>query len=202
MTASARAIEALGRGQVVVLPTDTVYGLVARGDSEAAVANLYAVKGRGARQPTAVIVASVDSLLALFPELPERPRAIVEALLPGPLTLVVPNPARRLPWLNREHPETIGVRVPILAGVGREVLDEIGVLAATSANLPGEPDCHTVDDLPAELADRVAVIVDGGPLPGTPSTVVELTGSDPRILREGAVPSGEVLRRIATLTGS
>lgn len=189
-----RAIAAVRAGGVVVVPTDTVYGLAATAHDEAAVRGLYHAKGRLDVQPTALVAPSVETLLELVPELPER---VLRALLPGPYTLVLPNPAGRFPWLCGKDATTIGVRVPAVDGIAREVLAGAGALAATSANLPGEPDPRTVDEIPQRLRDRVAAIVDGGPLPGVPSTVVDLTGSEPVILRAAAVPADVTLARLA-----
>lgn len=194
------AIAALRRGELVVIPTDTVYGLAANADAANAAEALYAAKGREARRPTAVLFASLGELLARVPELPERSAAVARALLPGPLTLVVPNPGRRFPWLNEERPETLGVRIPDVAGPGREILDALGALVSTSANLPGGRDPRTVADVPPELVSTAAAIVDGGELGGAPSTVVDLTGPAPAILREGALPAQTVLERLAVLT--
>ncbi len=203
MTSAGRAIEALERGDVVVLPTDTVYGLVARADRETAVKALYAAKGRETGQPTALLASSVARVVELVPELDERARLLLEVLLPARLTLVLANPAERYPWLGGDRPGTLGIRVPLLDDPSREILAAVGAVAATSANLPGEPECRSVADLPAELVERVACVVDGGRLAGAPSTVVDLTGAEARVLREGAVASGDVLARIeATLTAS
>ena len=100
---------------------------------------------------------------------------------------------RRFPWLSGTSPETIGVRVPKLAGLGRDLLEAVGVVAATSANLHGGPDPRRLADVPEALRARAAAVLDGGDLPGTPSTVLDLTGSEPRVLREGAVPAAEAL---------
>jgi L-threonylcarbamoyladenylate synthase len=196
LTAVSAAIAALRAGGLAVIPTDTVYGLAADGRSEDAARALYAVKGRDAIQPTALLFPSVDALVEQVPELPPRAVALARALLPGPLTLVLPNPARRFAWLNEPRPEVIGVRVPAVAGDGAEVLGALGVLAATSANLPGEPDPRRVDDVPAAIREAVGAVVDGGELPGIPSTVVDLTADIPRVLREGAVPADELLARL------
>jgi L-threonylcarbamoyladenylate synthase len=196
----AAAITALRRGAVVVIPTDTVYGLAANAEHESAAQALYEAKGREARRPTAVLFSSVDELLRQVPELPAATVAIARALLPGALTLVVPNPGRRFPWLNEERPETLGVRVPLVAGPGREILDALGALVATSANLPGGPDPRVLADVPPELLAEAAAVVDGGPLGGAPSTVLDLTEREPRVLREGALPVAEALARIRGLT--
>jgi L-threonylcarbamoyladenylate synthase len=183
-----RLIAELYAGRTVLLPTDTVYGLVAR-PSEAAVATLYELKGRRPEQPTALLAASVEQLLEAIPELDEE---LLRALLPGPFTLVVPNPERRYRWLAGANPDTIGVRVPDLPPPARDVIATVGPVAGTSANDPGGPDPRTLDQVPARIRDACASI-DVGPVPGTPSTVVDLTGPEPRILREGAIGTKEAL---------
>ena len=190
------AIEALRVGRLAVIPTDTVYGLAADGASEDAARALYAAKGRGAAQPTALLFASVELVLERLPEIPARTAAIVWAVLPGPLTLVLPNPGRRFGWLNEARPEAIGVRVPDVAGPAKKVLDALGVLVATSANLPGGADPRRLADVPAEIRAATAALVDGGELGGAPSTVVDVTGAEPVVLREGALPGAEALARI------
>jgi L-threonylcarbamoyladenylate synthase len=182
----------LRAGRPVVLPFDTVYGLAAEPHDERSTRRLYELKRRVETQPTALVAADVERLLGLFPELPSEARA----LLPGPLTLVVPNPQQRFRWLAGANPAALGVRVPELSGTTRAVLDELGAVVATSANLPGGPDPSRLEDVPPELRSGAAAVVDGGELPGTPSTVVDLTGAEPRILREGAVPAAEILRRL------
>ena len=194
------AIAALRAGRLAVVPTDTVYGLAADGESEAAARALYAAKGRDATRPTAVLFASVDVLLERVPGLPARAFEAARALLPGPVTLVLPNPERRYAWLNVERPDAIGVRVPAVTGPGRAVLDAVGTLVATSANLPGGPDPRRVEEVPPEIVAAVDTVVDGGVLSGTPSTVIDLTGPYPRILREGALPARDVLAALQALT--
>jgi L-threonylcarbamoyladenylate synthase len=186
-------IEALRAGLPVVLPFDTVYGLAAEPHDEASTRRLYDLKGRPPTQPTALVAASVDALRALLPEL-DASRAW--HLLPGPLTLVVPNPAQRFRWLTGTTPDALGIRVPDLPGTTREAVASVGAVVATSANLPGSPDPRRLEDVPQEIRARAAAAVDGGEVPGTPSTVVDLTGLEPRVLREGAVPAAEVLRRL------
>jgi L-threonylcarbamoyladenylate synthase len=196
MSAVEEAVAALRAGGLAVIPTDTVYGLVADGASELAARALYAAKGRAQVQPTALLFASVDEVDARVPEMPASARTAVRALLPGPLTLVVPNPARRFAWLNAERPEALGLRVPALSGAGAAVLAALGVLAATSANLPGGGDPRRLEDVPTAIRDVAGALVDGGELPGTPSTVIDLTGTRPVVLREGAVPAENVLARL------
>jgi L-threonylcarbamoyladenylate synthase len=176
----------------VVLPTDTVYGLCGDPHSETAARELYRLKQRPAEQPLALLAKDVETLLELVPELP---LGLLEALLPGAYTLVLRNPAQRFRRLTGSAPETIGVRVPELAGPAAEVLEQVGALAATSANLHGGPEARVLEDIPLDLRAGAAALVDGGELPGTPSTVLDLTGEEPRVLREGAVPAAEALER-------
>ena len=191
-----QAVAAIRAGKPVILPTDTVYGLCASPYSEAPVRRAYELKGRDPSQPSALVAADVDMLLECVPELRSRVGPMLRALLPGPLTLVVPNPAQRYRWLTGSSPDTIGVRVPQLPPAALPVLTRAGAVMATSANLPGERDPRTIDDIPSELLDGCEAVIDGGELPGTPSTVIDLTGDEPRVLREGAVAADEVLERV------
>lgn len=183
-------VAALEAGEVAVIPTDTVYGLACRPDREDAVRALSVLKRRSPEQPIALVAANVEALVHLIPELDSR------VLVPGLFTLIVPNPARRLPWLAGANPDTIGVRIPVVTGAAADFLERIGVVAATSANLHSGPDPRCVEDVPAEILDGVAAVLDVGALPGTPSTVVDLTVAPPRVLREGAVPAAEALARV------
>jgi L-threonylcarbamoyladenylate synthase len=182
---------AIAGGALAVIPTDTVYGLACRPDDEDAVRALSTLKRRSPEQPIALVAADVAPLLELVPELPE------DRLLTGAYTLVFANPARRLPWLGGERPDAIGVRLPAASGLAAELLERVGVVAATSANLHGGADPRRVEDVPTAILDGVAAVLDVGELPGTPSTVLDLTGPEPRVLREGAVPTAEALRRVA-----
>jgi L-threonylcarbamoyladenylate synthase len=192
-----RAVEAIRAGLPVILPTDTVYGLCTTASFAEAVERLYRLKGRPGTQPTAILAADVQALLESVPELPER---IVRALLPGPYTLVLPNPAGRFPWLGGGRPDAIGVRVPELRGAAAEVLRRAGVVVATSANLAGGPDPRSLDEVPRELREAAAAEIDGGELLGTPSTVVDLTGPEPRVLRAGAGPVDDALARVGAVS--
>jgi L-threonylcarbamoyladenylate synthase len=194
-----QVVEAIRAGQPVILPTDTVYGLCADAYQEEAVRRLYRLKGRGGLQPTALLAADVDAVLEAVPELDAHGRNIARALLPGPLTLIFPNPARRFAWLTGRRPETIGVRVPELPTAAQAVLDDVRAVAATSANHPGGPDPRRLEDIPDDLRAGCAAALDGGELPGTPSTVLDLTGDEPAVVREGAVPAEVALSRVAAL---
>jgi len=192
-------IEAIRAGRPVVLPTDTVYGLCADAYHEAPVRRLYRLKGRAELQPTALLAADVDVLLDAVPELRGRAGTIARALLPGPFTLIFPNPARRFRWLTGNRADTIGVRVPQLDGDVRAVLDRVGAVAATSANRPGEPDPRRFDDIPEDLRQGCGATLDAGELPGLASTVLDLTGHEAIVVREGAVPAAEALRRLSEI---
>ena len=173
------ALAALRAGLPVVLPTDGVYGLCCALE-EAATLRLYELKGRAPSRPTAIIAASLDALVAIVPELD------TSLVLPGPFTCVVPNPAHRFRWLTGDRPDALGVRVPVLPPVTHEILNVLGAVVATSANEPGEPTAASLDDVPRRIFESVAAVVDGGRLSGTPSTVVDLTGETPVVLRQGA----------------
>ena len=176
MSAIDAAEAALRRGEVVAVPTDTVYGLVAALDHAE---RLFDAKQRPADVDLPVLVfgrAQAESLAA--DPLPEQ-----AAEWPGALTLVV----RRAEHVTANlgtHAETVGLRVPDHP-VPRELARRVGPLASTSANLHGQPPCTTADEVRAALGDAVAVVVDGGVCDGTPSTVVDCTGPEPRILRSG-----------------
>ncbi len=191
------AAEALRAGKPVVLATDTVYGLCADAYREEPVLRLARLKGRPEGMPLALLAADLDAVLDAVPEARGRAAVVARALLPGPYTLVLPNPARRFRWLSAARPTTIGVRVPELPPCARAVLETVGAVAAASANAHGGRDPRRIGDIPSSLRDACPVVVDEGELPGTPSTVVDLTDREPRILREGAVAGDEALTRIA-----
>ena len=194
-----RAVSGLQRGKPVVLPTDTVYGLCASPYREASAHALARLKGRRESQPVALLAADLDFLFECVPELRGRSGVIARALLPGPYTLVLRNPARRFRWLSGPNPDTIGVRVPVLEGEARSIIDLVGAVAATSANLSGAPDPARLADVPEDIRAACAAVIDGGELPGVPSTVLDFTGNDPRVVREGAAPAGEALERVAAI---
>ncbi|MDX6448230.1 MAG: L-threonylcarbamoyladenylate synthase [Gaiellaceae bacterium] len=193
----AEAVEAIRRGEPVILPTDTVYGLCADAYRSEPAERVYRLKGRPQTQPTALVAGDVDTLVECIPELRGRSESIARALLPGPLTLILPNPARRFRWVAGESYDAIGVRVPALDGPAAEVLEQVGCVIATSANLAGGPDPRRLEAVPEEIRGGVAATIDGGELPGTPSTVLDFTGDEPKVVREGAVPAPEALERAA-----
>jgi L-threonylcarbamoyladenylate synthase len=179
-------------GGVALFPADTVYGLAAGPDSQAAVERLYRLKGRSADRPAAVMFFRLDLALEALPTLGPRTRAALERLLPGAVTLLVPNPERRWPLACGPEPERLGLRVPDLdplALVARPVLQ-------SSANPSGGPDPRALADVDERIRRGVDLALDGGELPGTPSTVVDLTryedGGEFGVVREGAVPAEDV----------
>lgn len=191
------AAVALRAGKPVILPTDTVYGLCVSAYSSQPSERLYKLKGRDPLQPSALLASDVEMLFECVPELRGRAGVIVRALLPGPFTLILPNPARRYRWITGANQDVIGVRVPELPDQADRIVTHIGCVVATSANLPGGPDPCRVDDIPEELLAGVAAVVDAGELPGTPSTVIDFTGDEPRVIREGAASGTDALERAA-----
>jgi tRNA threonylcarbamoyl adenosine modification protein (Sua5/YciO/YrdC/YwlC family) len=183
--AADRVAEVLGAGGLAVLPTETVYGLAALASDATATGLLFDRKGRAPDVPVAVLCADAEQALALADAPPERARELAVAHWPGPLTMVLRRRAD-LGWALGEPTATIGVRCPDHDLV-RAVARRIGPLATTSANRHGQPTPPSARRAAAQLLGPVDLVVDGGTLGGTPSTVVELTGVAPRILRQGAV---------------
>jgi L-threonylcarbamoyladenylate synthase len=196
----ARLEECLARGGVAVFPADTVYGVGCDPDDEAAVRRLYELKGRPPERPAAVMFFALAAALELVGAA-ELPAA--RALLPGPVTLLVPNRERRFMPACGTDPSTLGLRVPELP----PRLAALGALQQplmqSSANLSGGPDARRLQDVPASVLRGAALQLDGGELPGTPSTVVDLRGwadaGSWRVVREGALPREAVERALAQL---
>lgn len=202
-TAVEAASLAIQRGELVVLPTDTVYGVAADAFDPAAVRALLEAKGRGREMPPPVLVSSATTIDALAVRVPGYARALVEAFWPGPLTLVC-HQQQSLQWDLGDTRGTVAVRMPD-HDVAREVLERTGPLAVSSANRTGMPAATDADQAAEMLGDDVAVIIDAGESPGgEASTIVDVTGSQGRILRRGALTLeqlNEVLEPLgATLT--
>jgi tRNA threonylcarbamoyl adenosine modification protein (Sua5/YciO/YrdC/YwlC family) len=187
-------VEALRAGASVVLPTDTVYGLACAAHLEDACERTLALKGRDLSKPTSILGASLSVVFTrVLGDLGGRAVEQARRLLPGPVTVIVPNPAGLFPWLCGDDRSRIGVRIPVLLPALADAIDGVGVIAATSANLAGQPDPVTLQEVPDAILSRVSVAVDAGPAPaGRPSTVVDLTGPEPVILREGALSERDV----------
>jgi L-threonylcarbamoyladenylate synthase len=183
-------------GGVALFPADTVYGLATEPDSVEGVRRLYALKGRRPDRPAAVMFFSPELALAALPELPPATRDAVERLLPGGVTLLLPNPARRFPLACADTPEVLGLRVPALEGELAPLASARWPVLQSSANRSGEPEARRLDEVDEGVRAGVDLILDGGELPGTPSTVIDLTAYDRDgswdIPREGAVPRERV----------
>jgi L-threonylcarbamoyladenylate synthase len=183
-------------GGVALIPTDTVYGLATEPESKEGVRRIYALKGRPPDQPAAVMFFDLELALAALRELGPRTRAALERLLPGGLTLLLPNPAHRYPLACGPDPARLGLRVPALdAGLAPLAAARWPVLQ-TSANRSGAPDARRYEDVDPHIRRGVDQALDGGELAGTPSTVVDLTLYEDEdrfeLIREGAVSSAQV----------
>jgi tRNA threonylcarbamoyl adenosine modification protein (Sua5/YciO/YrdC/YwlC family) len=193
------AAAALRKSDLVVLPTDTVYGVAADAFSPVAVTMLLAAKGRGRQAPPPVLVGTVRAALALVEDVNASGKDLIDEFWPGGLTLVL-RANRSLAWDLGDTMGTVAVRMP-LHPLALEVLRETGPLAVSSANLTGQPPATTAAQAEEQLGESVAVYLDSGPCPGdAPSTIVDLTGPVPRLLRRGVIPV-ERLRRVVALIG-
>jgi L-threonylcarbamoyladenylate synthase len=197
-----RLEECLARGGVAVFPADTVYGVCCDPDDECAVRRLYELKGRPAERPAAVMFFALEPALSTMSELRDAERAVLTALLPGPVTLLLPNPRRRFGPACGPAPATLGLRVPrlparlaALRSIGRAVMQ-------SSANLSGETDARRLTDVPESIRAGADLVLDGGELPGTPSTVIDLrdyqASHEWHVVREGAVSTVDVDRLLAS----
>ncbi|WMX45031.1 L-threonylcarbamoyladenylate synthase [Streptomyces roseicoloratus] len=188
------AASAVRRGELVVLPTDTVYGIGADAFSSEAVADLLAAKGRGRNMPTPVLIGSPNTLHGLVTDFSEMAWELVDAFWPGALTLVAKHQPS-LQWDLGDTRGTVAIRMP-LHPVAIELLTEVGPMAVSSANLTGHPAPEDCDAAQGMLGDSVSVYLDGGPTPGNvPSSIVDVTGKVPVLLRAGAL-SAEELRKV------
>jgi len=185
------AVSAIRMGQLIVLPTDTVYGVGADAFDRNAVTDLLLAKGRGRDMPPPVLVGSVRAGEALIDDLGHYGRDLIAEFWPGALTLV----CRATPTLNWDLGETKGtvaVRMP-LHPVALEILRETGPLAVSSANMSGNPAATTADDAQKQLGSAIEVYLDGGPTEGPmASTIIDLTGDVPRLLRAGVIPVDKI----------
>ncbi|SEG58330.1 tRNA threonylcarbamoyl adenosine modification protein, Sua5/YciO/YrdC/YwlC family [Nonomuraea solani] len=181
------AAAAVRRGELVVLPTDTVYGIGADAFTPAAVTALLDAKGRGRDMPPPVLVGTVRAATALIDDLGPYGQDLIDAFWPGPLTLVC-KANRALSWDLGDTKGTVAIRMP-LHPVALDLLKETGPMAVSSANRSGSPAATTAEDAEEQLGDSVAVYLDGGKTTDhTPSTILDLTTAVPRLLRRGAIP--------------
>jgi L-threonylcarbamoyladenylate synthase len=183
----AAAIEAIKSGELVVLPTDTVYGIGADAFTPHAVTALLNAKGRGRHMPPPVLVGSRHTLDGLVYSLPKTARDLADAFWPGALTIIVEH-SPSLQWDLGDTGGTVGIRMP-LHPVALEVLRETGPMAVSSANKTGRPAAVTAQDAQDQLQYDVRIYLEAGPCPDpVPSTIVDVTGDVPRVLRDGAIP--------------
>ena len=188
---------ALRRGELVVMPTDTVYGIAAEAFSPVAVDALLQAKGRGRDMPPPVLVGTVRAAMALVMDLDDAGKDLIDEFWPGALTIVCRS-SPTLVWDLGDTKGTVAVRMP-LHQLALDLLKRTGPLAVSSANLSGRPPSTSCDEALAQLGDSVAVYLDGGPCPGdVPSTIVDLTGTVPRLLRQGVIPADR-LREVILL---
>jgi tRNA threonylcarbamoyl adenosine modification protein (Sua5/YciO/YrdC/YwlC family) len=191
MTGLAEATSAVRRGELVVLPTDTVYGIGADAFTPSAVNALLEAKGRGRDIPVPVLVGTVRAANALVESLGTYGQDLVDAFWPGPLTLIL-RANRSLSWDLGDAKGTVAVRMP-LNPVALDLLKETGPMAVSSANRAGNPPATTVDEAEEQLGESVDVYLDGGPCDdNVPSTIVDLTTAVPRVLRKGAIPVDKI----------
>jgi L-threonylcarbamoyladenylate synthase len=197
----AAAATAVLRGELVVLPTDTVYGVGADAFSPAAVMRLLAAKGRGRDMPSPVLVGTVRAAAALVEDLGPYGQLLIDEFWPGGLTIVC-RAARSLVWDLGDTKGTVAVRMPE-DPVTLELLQETGPMAVSSANRTGEASPLTAAEARDQLGDAVEVYLDGGPCTGgVASTIVDLTGNQPRLLRRGAISVGRLREVAAVVTGA
>ena len=197
-TAIAAAGLAVQRGQLVVLPTDTVYGVAADAFDPAAVKSLLQAKGRGRDMPPPVLVSAATTIDALAVRVPAYARTLVERFWPGPLTLVC-HQQTSLQWDLGDTRGTVAIRMPDHE-IAREILERTGPLAVSSANTTGSPAALNADEAERMLGEEVAVIVDAGASPGgEASTIIDVTGEQGRVLRRGALALDDL---IAALEGT
>lgn len=186
-------------GGVAVFPTDTVYGVCCDPDDSAAARRLYELKGRPAARPAAVMFFALEHALQELGDLSAFERGALAALLPGPVTVLLENRSSRFLAARRSDPATLGLRVPWLPHSLHALRSIAEPVMQSSANVSGGADARTLDDIPLSLREGADVVLDGGTLPGTPSTVIDLRDYEAsgswHVLREGAL-AAEAVREL------
>jgi L-threonylcarbamoyladenylate synthase len=186
-TILSRAVEILNAGGVLAYPTETFYGLGADATSEKAISKIYAVKGRNFNSPISVIIDKAENISSLVGEVPAVAQKLIQAFWPGALTIIFKAAAGISPILSASTGK-IGIRVsshPVACALARALG---GPLTATSANVSGATECSTVADVLRQIGDKIDAVIDGGETAGKKgSTIIDVTFSPPRILREGAI---------------
>jgi L-threonylcarbamoyladenylate synthase len=192
--------ETICGGGLAIFPTDTVYGLGTHPDSVEGAHRLYWIKGRSPDRPAAVLFFDLERALAALPDLGPKTRDALGRLLPGPITVLVPNPATRFPLACGAEPDRLGIRVPAIDDRLKPLADVAVPILQSSANPTGESDPRSLEDVDPRIRRGADVALDAGVLAGTPSTVVDLSryesGGTHEILREGAVSEAEVAEHL------
>ncbi|HEX6743486.1 MAG TPA: Sua5/YciO/YrdC/YwlC family protein [Solirubrobacteraceae bacterium] len=199
--ADARTFErCIAVGGIAVFPADTVYGLACEPDTKDAVQRLYMLKRRRPDKPAAVMFFALDLALAALPELGPRTTGALHAMLPGPVTALLPNPAARFPLACATDAGTIGLRVPAWPPALAALADVRWPVLQSSANAAGGPDARRLEEVPEYIRTHADLVLDGGELPGAPSTVVDLRTFESEgawsIAREGAMSVTELSARL------
>jgi L-threonylcarbamoyladenylate synthase len=188
--------EVVGGGGIAVFPTDTVYGLGTHPDSVEGVHRLYWIKGRSPDRPAAILFFDLERAVAALPELGAKTREALTRLLPGPVAVLLPNPATQFPLACGAEPGRLGLRVPKLDEKLAKLANVTLPILQSSANPTGEPDPRSLDEVDARIRRGADIELDAGVLPGTPSTVIDLTSYEEQgsfeVLREGALSADAV----------
>lgn len=200
---AARLQDCMANGGVAVFPTDTVYGVCCDPENEEAARRLYALKGRPRARASAVMFFALQAALERLDELHDSERLALQALLPGPVTVLLANRGLAFAPACRVDPATLGLRVPSLPEPLAALRSVTEPVMQSSANISGQPDARTLTEVPPSLLEGADLVLDGGELPGTPSTVIDLRDFDSErrwhVLREGALPKGTAEEMLASL---
>ncbi|MCO7181418.1 L-threonylcarbamoyladenylate synthase [Lactococcus formosensis] len=193
-----KAIAALKAGELAVLPTETVYGVFADATNEAAVQKLYAVKGRPVEKALNMNVSDYDTILKFSVHQPAYLEKLVQTFLPGPLTIILEASPEVPEWIHVGK-TTVGFRMPSISAT-QEVIKSLGVLVGPSANLTGSPSPRFYSDLTSDILDKAAVALQDDSISGLDTTILDLSGDKPKILRQGAITAQQLLDAVPELS--
>ncbi|BAV03179.1 L-threonylcarbamoyladenylate synthase [Lactococcus formosensis] len=193
-----KAIAALKAGELAVLPTETVYGIFADATNEAAVQKLYAVKGRPVEKALNMNVSDYDTILRFSVHHPAYLEKLVQTFLPGPLTIILEASPEVPEWIHVGK-TTVGFRMPSISAT-QEVIKALGVLVGPSANLTGSPSPRFYEDLTSAILDKAAVSLQDDSVSGLDTTILDLSGEKPKILRQGAITAQQLLDAVPELS--
>lgn len=192
-----QAVNALKKGQLVILPTETVYGIFADASNEQAVERLYAVKGRPTEKALNLNVSSYEDILHFSKNQPEYLEKLVEKFLPGPLTIILEANENVPEWVHVGK-STVGFRMPSVA-ITQEIIQSVGVLVGPSANLTGEKSPLLFENLSSEILDSAELAIKDDSIHGLDTTILDLTQKEPKILRQGAITAEELMKNLPEL---